>query len=143
MKVFGGPGRIILAVVAVTFLGRVGLGSFSEPTGGERGHSSPAKAIVTWPNGDRRTLRFEGVGCAVSMCSRLRIQSKIKGSLAVNDTWLDSVSSIENVTDSDALFHFKDGSAGRLPITLGNRFFYFGNGKIELGKLRSVEFHNR
>ena len=143
MKFLGVPGRIILAVVAVSFLGRVGFSSFSQPTSGERGHSSPAIAIVTWPNGDSRTLRFEGVGCAISMCSRVRIQSKIKGSLAVKNTWLDSVSSIEDITDHDALFLFKDGSARRLPITLGNRFFYFGNGKIELGKLRSVEFHNR
>ena len=42
MKVFGGPGRIILAVVAVSFLGRVGFTSFSQPTSGERWHSSPA-----------------------------------------------------------------------------------------------------
>ena len=139
------PVRLItLSVVGVGFLGSVGLTSFSQPrTPSDRDHSSPAIARVTWPNGNTRTLRFEGVGCAVSMCSRVRIQSKVVDSTAVNSTWLDSAASIKDITDQDALFVFKDGTVSRLPIISGNRYLYFANGKAEIGKFDSVEFLSR
>ena len=95
---------------------------------------------VIWPNGESRTLSFKGVGCAMNMCSRVRIQSKIKDSLGVSDTWLDSVASIRDITNQDALFILKDGTSRRLPVISGNRFLYFANGKSEMGKFKSVEF---
>jgi hypothetical protein len=56
------------------------------------------------------------------------------------DTWLDSVASIKHITSQGALFTFKDGTARRLPVIPGNRFLYFANGKMEMGKFESVEF---
>jgi len=139
------PVRLItLSVVGVGFLGSVGLTTFSQPRIPSDGnHSSPAIARVTWPNGDTRNLRFAGVGCAISMCSRVRIQSMVKDSTAVNSTWLDSVALIKDITDQDALFVFKDGTVSRLPILSGNRYLYFANGKAEIGKFESVEFLSR
>ena len=144
MKLFSGPGRLLLSLGAIGFLGAVGANSFTQPAStSDREHSSPAMARVIWPNGDSRTLSFRGVGCAISMCSRVRIQSKIKDSLASHNTWLDAVASISDITTQDALFLFKDGSARRLPIVAGNRFLYFGNGKAEIGRFKSVEFLDR
>ena len=138
------PGQIlILSVVGVGFLASAGLTTLPPRNPEEKGHSSPALAKVTWPNGDSRTLSFKGVGCAISMCSRVRIQSKVKDSLAVSDTWLDSVASIKDINSRDALFTFRDGTARRLPIISGNRFLYFGSGKTEMGKFKSVEFISR
>jgi hypothetical protein len=106
----------------------------------EQGHFSPVMARVTWRNGDSRTVSFEGVGCEISMCSRVRIQSRLQGSIVVTNTWLDSITSIRDITSQDALFTFKDGTARRLPVVSGNRFLYFANGKMEMGKFKSVEF---
>jgi hypothetical protein len=77
------------------------------------------------------------------MCSRVRIQSKVKDSTAVNTTWLDSVAAIRDITDQDALFVFKDGTVSRLQILSGNRYLYFANGRAEIGKFESVEFLSR
>jgi hypothetical protein len=60
--------------------------------------------------------------------------------VVATDTWLDSVASIKDITSQDALFTFKDGTARRLPVISGNRFLYFANGKIEMGKLKRSSF---
>jgi hypothetical protein len=131
---------VILGVVGIGFLASAGLTSPPPGSLAERAHSSPVMAKITWPNGYSRTLSFEGVGCADSMCSRVRIQSMVQNSLAVENTWLDSVASITAITGEDALFTFKDGTARRLQIVAGNRFLYFAEGKTEMGKFESVEF---
>jgi hypothetical protein len=144
-KIF--PISLSLSVVGVGFFASAGLTAPPRSLAfrwrkavSERGHFSPTMAKVTWPNGDSRTLSFEGVGCEISMCSRVRIQSKVKGSMVRTDTWLDSVASIKHITSQGALFTFKDGTARRLPVIPGNRFLYFANGKMEMGKFESVEF---
>jgi len=131
---------IICSVVGAGFLGSAGRSSLPRPSLGDRDHYSPGLVRVTWPNGESRTLSFKGVGCAMNMCSRVRIQSKIKDSLGVSDTWLDSVASVRHITNQDALFILKDGTSRRLPVISGNRFLYFANGKSEMGKFESVEF---
>jgi len=60
--------------------------------------------------------------------------------MVVTNTWLDSIASIKDITSQDALFTFKDGPARRLQVVSGNRFLYFANGKMEIGKFKSVEF---
>ena len=142
MKRFRGlPARfIICSVVGVGFLGSAGRSSLPRPSLGDRDHYSPGLVRATWPNGESCTLSFKGVGCAMNMCSRVRIQSKIKDSLGVSDTWLDSVASIKDITNQDALLILKDGASRRLPAISGNRFLYFANGKSEMGKFESVEF---
>ena len=131
---------IIVSAVGIGFLASAGLSSLPPRILADRGHYSPALAKVTWPNGVSRTLSFKGVGCAISMCSRVRIQSKVKDSLAVNNTWLDSVAAITDISSQDALFTFKDGTARRLSIISGNRYLYFANGKSEMGTFESVQF---
>lgn len=106
----------------------------------EEGHFSPVMARIKLRNGDSRTVDFKGVGCEVSMCSRVRIQSRAKDSMVNTDTWLDSIVAIKDITSADALFVFKDGTARRLPVVSGNRFLYFANERMDMGKLQSVEF---
>jgi hypothetical protein len=141
------PISLSLSVVGVGFLASAGLTAPQRSlvfhwrnAVTEQGHFSPVMAKVTWPNGDSRTLSFEGVGCEISMCSRVRIQSRPKGSMVVSNTWLDAIASIKDITSQDALFIFKDGTARRLPVVSGNRFLYFASGKMEMGKFKSVEF---
>lgn len=148
MKTFSGfSSRFVmlgkLAAVGVVLVGFLAIAGLRAISVADQGHYSPALARVTGPNGDSHTLSFRGVGCAISMCSRIRIQSKVENSPAVNNTWLDSVASISDITSQDALFTFRDGSAQRLPIISGNRFLYFANGKAEMGNFKSIEFISR
>jgi hypothetical protein len=106
----------------------------------ESGHYSPGLARITLRNGDSRTVGFKGVGCEVSMCSRVRIQSRAKGSMVHSDTWLDSIVAIKDITSADALFVFKDGTTRRLAVVTGNRILYFADERLDMGKLQSVEF---
>jgi hypothetical protein len=69
------PISLFLSVVGVGFFASAGLTAPPRSLAfrwrkavSERGHFSPAMAKVTWPNGDSRTLSFEGVGCEISMC---------------------------------------------------------------------------
>lgn len=142
MRVFSAGGRLLLGVAAIGFLGTVGLTSAISPAdASSQGHQSPAMVRVTFANGSVRTLKFNGVGCAVSMCSRVVVKSKVnRDSWLQDSTWLDSVAAIQDTTPRDALFVFKDGTQRRLSVIPGNRFLYLANGKVELSKVESVEF---
>jgi hypothetical protein len=144
-------GLIILAAVICV------LGSFpfsaARPAEGGIGHSSNLVAKITMPDGDTRTVIVQGVGCAVNMCSRVAVRSKEEADTRLatlglhreTRTWLDSIAAIKDITNNDALFVLKDGCERRLSIVDGNRFFYFGDryfgsGKIDVAKVRSIEF---
>jgi hypothetical protein len=104
------------------------------------------------PDGSSRSVAVQGVGCVVSMCSRVAVRSTESSARLAGfglhkemRTWLDSLAAIKDITKSDALFVFKDNSARRLSIVDGNRFFYFakahfGLGKIDVMRVRSIEF---
>lgn len=116
-------------------------------------HSSNLAAKITMLDGHSQMVLLQGVGCRVSMCSRVAVRSKAPGSARLAalglhqevSTWLDSLAGIRDINGAGALFVFKDGSTRRLSIVDGNRFFYFakgyfGSGKIDLSEVRSIEF---
>jgi hypothetical protein len=142
--------KILAAAIGV-------LGSFAfsaaRPAETDRGHSSNLVAKITMPDGGVRTVIVQGVGCAVNMCSRAAVRSKEAADIRLATlglhretlTWLDSIAAIKDITNNDASFVLKDGSERRLSIVDGNRFFYFGDryfgsGKIDVAKVRSIEF---
>lgn len=116
-------------------------------------HSSNLAARITMLDGHSQMVLLQGVGCRASMCSRVAVRSKAPASARLAalglhqevSTWLDSLAGIRDINGAGALFVFKDGSARRLSIVDGNRFFYFANRylgaeKIDVLKVRSIEF---
>jgi len=107
------------------------------------GHRSGLTARVVAADGTSRTVRLEGVGCTESMCSRVFIRSKAAGGAPLQ-TWLDSVTSIQDATASDALFVMRDGAQQRLAFVPDFRILYVSNPngrteKIDLATIRSLE----
>jgi hypothetical protein len=152
MKALARLGRLVSFVAAIAVLGGVAVAFSARPTSFD-GHASNLTAKITMPDGYSRTVIVQGVGCNISMCSRVAVRSKDEPSarlaaLGIHkeiSTWLDSLAAITDITSNAALFVFKDGSARRLSIIDGNRFFYFanqyiGSEKIDVAKVRSVEF---
>ena len=113
----------------------------SEP---QQRHSSGLMAKITLPDGTSRTARLEGVGCPVSMCSRVAIKGKAKGDSPVR-AWLDTIAAIKDTTADDALFVRKDGTEQRLSLMQDFRVLYLANRnggteKLDLTKVKSLEF---
>jgi hypothetical protein len=113
----------------------------SEP---RQGHSERLTAKMTLPDGTSRTVRLEGVGCPVSICSRVSIKGKAEGDSLVK-VWLDSLAAIRDTTAKDALFVSKDGTAQRLSLVYDFRVLYLenhlgGTQKLDLTKVKSIEF---
>jgi hypothetical protein len=147
-------GRLATLVAAIVVLGGLAIAfSAASPTKLE-GHSSNLMARITMPDGASRTVVVQGVGCNVSMCSRVAVRSKGEPDARLTalglhkevKTWLDSIATITDITSHDAFFAFKDGSSSRrLSIIDGNRFLYFTSlyfdfDKIDVAKVQSVEF---
>jgi hypothetical protein len=143
---------ILLVIATGVLVGGAATFSAARPVDAGFGHSSNLRAEITMPDGSSRSVVIQGVGCIVSMCSRVAARStESSAQLAAfgrhkeMSTWLDSLAAIKDITKSDALFVFKDGSTRRLSIAKGNRFFYFanahfGSGKIDVMKVQSIEF---
>jgi hypothetical protein len=153
MKISSALCNTILLVIATGVLvGGAATFSAARPVDAGSGHSSNLRAKITMPDGSSRSVVVQGVGCIVSMCSRVAVRSKESpaplAALGLHremSTWLDSLAAIKDITKIGALFVFKDGSTQRLSIVDGNRFFYFanahfGSGKIDVMKVRSIEF---
>jgi hypothetical protein len=112
----------------------------------EQGHESGLFAVVTMTDGTIQTVKVEGVGCTVSMCSRTRIEVKNERN-SLERVWLDSISVIRETSGSSALFLMKDGTQRRLSLLTGFRVLYLGSGpglpaKLDLGKVRSLQFNS-
>ncbi|MBZ5673386.1 MAG: hypothetical protein LAP61_04000 [Acidobacteriia bacterium] len=108
------------------------------------GHRSGLTARVTSADGTSRSIKLEGVGCTESMCSRVFIRSKSANGVPLQ-IWLDSVASIKDSTDRDAVFVMKNGTEQRLAYVTDFRVLYVSNRvgrteKLDLGKIRSLEF---
>lgn len=113
----------------------------SEP---RQGHASGLMARITLPDGTSRTVKLEGVGCPVGMCSRVAIKGQAKGDSLVK-TWLDTLAEIKDTTADDALFVGKDGTQQRLSLMHDFRVLYLANRiggteKLDLTKIKSLEF---
>ena len=107
-------------------------------------HLSGLMAKITLPDGASRTIKLEGVGCPVGMCSRVVIKGKAEGDSLVS-TWLDTIAAIQDTTEVDALFVLKDGTARRLSLVHDFRVLYIANRsggteKLDLANVKSVEF---
>ena len=103
---------------------------------------------VSLKNAASRTISLDGDGCTESLCSRISINTRVRGDAVLSKIMLDNISAIRDINDNDALFIFKNGDEKRLSVVPYNRVLYVINeaGKIEkldLAKLKSVEFLNR
>ena len=108
------------------------------------GHRSGLTARVVSLDGSSRTVRLDGIGCTESMCSRVFVRNESE-SRAPLQTWLDTIVSIKEITENNALFAMKDGTERRLAFVSDFRVIYIsdatGSGqKLDLGKIRSLEF---
>jgi hypothetical protein len=108
------------------------------------GHSSDLIAKVTLPGGASRSVILQGVGCPVSMCSRVAIKGTAGDDSLVN-TWIDTIAAIQNTTADSALFVMKDGSLRSLAFLHDFRVLYVvdqsgRSEKLDLAKVESLEF---
>ena len=116
----------------------------SGPAAVEQGHRSGMAAKITLPDGVTRTVKLEGVGCSVSLCSRTAISGKAEHDSIVK-TWFDAIAEIRDTTDTDALFVMKDGTRRRMALMTDFRVLYLANPsgaaeKVDLSKVKSIEF---
>jgi hypothetical protein len=133
--------RMRLAAIAVVLLVPI---VFTMKAESGQGHASGLSARITLPDGTSRTVKLEGVGCPVGICSRVAIKGIAPGDSTVS-TWLDTIAAIKDTTESDALFVKKDGTAQRLSLVYDFRVLYLanrlgGNEKLDLTKIKSLEF---
>ena len=107
-------------------------------------HLSGLNARVTQPNGSTRTVTLDGVGCSMSMCSKVFIKGKDAGGNLVG-TPLDSIASITVATKDMAVLVMKDGTQRHVALVPDFRVLYVtdrtgSNERIDLAKIRSVQF---
>ena len=108
------------------------------------GHQMGLAATITMPNGTARTVRLEGVGCSVAICSRTEIEGKTEARSLLR-AWLDAISAIEPTIPNRATLTMKDGSERAISPVTDFRVLYVtnasgGSEKIDLSNTKSVEF---
>jgi len=100
--------RISFIAAAALAAGSSGIGKAAHPLE----QASGLAARITLPDGSARTVKIEGVGCTVSICSRTAIHaSAVHQGLVKNQ--FDSLAVIKDTTANDALFVLKDGTEQR------------------------------
>jgi hypothetical protein len=107
-------------------------------------HSSGLTARITLPDGTIRMATLEGLGCSRSICSRVSIKGKA-GSNSLVSVWLDSIATIKDTTENDALLVMRDGTQRRMSLVTDFRVLYIANRsrnseKLDLAKIKSLEF---
>ncbi len=124
-------------------IGALSSAAFNQPSPPpklKQGLVTPLGAKLTSLKGASRAIVLDGVGCSVSMCSRVVIKGKSESGSLV-EIPLDTIASIK---DSD-VFVMKDGAERRLSLVPDFRVLYFTNSnggteKIDLAKIKSIEF---
>jgi len=114
------------------------------------GHSSNLMARVELRDGTTRIVTLQGVGCPVSLCSRVAIRSNTAGEgnapgFGLASVWIDTIAAIRDTAQDGALFVMKDGAQLRLAFQRDFRVLYFSDqtgraGKMDLAKVESLEF---
>jgi hypothetical protein len=109
------------------------------------GHQSSLRATVTATDGTFRAITLQGVGCTISLCSRVRVNDTKS-----NSVWLDGLASVQPISqDADgsvrAIFTFKDGAEHQASVVAGNRVLYvqgrFGRTeRLDLASLTKIDF---
>jgi hypothetical protein len=107
-------------------------------------HSSGLTARITLPDGTIRMAMLEGLGCSRSICSRVTIKGKADSNSLVS-LWLDSIATIKDTTENDALFVMRDGTQRRMSLVTDFRVLYLANRshsseKLDLAKIKLLEF---
>jgi hypothetical protein len=142
MKMLSLGSRIIpIAIVALAG----GAGVTSITPNDYQGHRSSLRANVMMVDGTARNITLRGVGCAISMCSRVRAMG-----MTADGLWLDGLASVREIShDPDgpvaATFKFRDGAERRESIVAANRILYvaghFGlTEKLDLASLTEIDF---
>jgi hypothetical protein len=114
----------VLAVVLLTVPFRL---AYSAPHGDASAHDA-RRVRLEWRDGTSTIVRWEGIGCSESICTRLT-----------------HVAAIRAICDDSALFVLHDGTERRVPIGRDNRVLYVTTSdghaqKIEVQRLRSIDF---
>jgi hypothetical protein len=109
-----------------------------------QGHRSGLTARVISADGTSRTVRLQGVGCSLSICSRVFIRSTDEAG-APQQTWLDSIRSIRRTDGNNALLELRDGIERRVALLPDFRVLYVsgpdaGAAKVDLGEIQSLKF---
>jgi hypothetical protein len=107
-------------------------------------HRPGLMARVISADGTNQTVMLNGVGCSASICSRVVIRGKSESGVPLR-TRLDSIASIKETTEKDALFVMKDGTEKRLAFVADFRVLYLSNRsggeeKVDLTRIQSLEF---
>ena len=137
-------GLIALGLLGPAAVSTVSGASSSAASENTQGHASGLMAKITTRDGNARTVKLEGVGCAKAICSRTAIKGQGADNLEVS-AWLDSLAAIRETSGHDALFVSKDGTSRRLSLLTDFRVLYLANRlggaqKLDLAQVESVEF---
>jgi hypothetical protein len=129
--------KLMLLVV-----GALGVVGFSQPTAPPKpvGPVARLTAQLTSLNGTSRAIVLDGVGCSVSICSRVFIRGKVKDG-SQEQILLNTIASIKDGN----VFTLKNGSERHLSLVPDFRVLYLTNPdggveKIDLTKTKSIEF---
>jgi hypothetical protein len=134
-----------LLLAAISFAGNTARPNVSSSeTDRQAGHLSGPTAKITMRNGAARTVKLEGIGCPLGICSRTAIKAK-NGADSLVETWFDCLAAITDTTPNDAMFVLKDGTRQRMSLVHGFRVLYLANRlggteKLDLAKVKAVEF---
>jgi hypothetical protein len=149
MKLLSLVSRIAVITAVWALLGSAGFARVVAPWRGlppvNNDHRSSLQARVTMVDGTSRTITIQGVGCAESICSRVRAKT-VTGDIV----WLDglaSVRAISHETDGPvkAVFTLRNGSVRPASLVPLNRVLYvqgrFGRTEtLDLGSVSQVDF---
>ncbi len=136
-----------LWVIGLAAIGGLGQATSvnSTPMPDDNRHRSSLPVRLTLLNGVEKTVTLEGVGCSISMCSRVRVRNT-----SAANVWLDGVASVSSIKDTasgtvKAVFNFKNGGEGQESVVAGNRVLYVTNGrgrqeKVDLGSVSRILF---
>jgi hypothetical protein len=146
MKIVRSWGLCLFVVAAIAgVVQATSVNSIRTPLLDDDGHRSSLPIRITMLNGIERTVTLEGVGCPVSMCSRVRVRNT-----RANNVWLDGVASVSGIQNGasgtvKAIFNFKSGEQGQESVVSGNRVLYVKDGrgrreKLDLADVRRISF---
>jgi hypothetical protein len=112
------------------------------------GTPSPSRMVhITFVDGSNRTVNWDGVGCAATICSPTKIESQRHDEIAGDAIELDRLAEIRNVRGGDAELTFEDGMTSHVTVVPWNRVLYVhgdgGSTRIDLARMRRVEVLTR
>ena len=106
--------------------------------------SPTISAKLTMADGATRLVELDGVGCAVSICSRTQIKGHARGA-SLDSFAFDAIQTIESATQDKVLLVMKDGTRRMLSLDNNFRVLYFhsesgSERQLDLSKMKSLEF---